>query len=90
MVWLSSILKSLASKILGGLSGPAGWLVGLLIDKLIQKLTGFVAEWWRKRQLKKVDDKLLKEYNEAVQQGSNLSREERRKIAERLLNRDSS
>lgn len=70
------------------LSGIGAWILKVLLDWL----KDLAFKWWTERTLRKEierkDAVLLKEYDDAVQRGVGMSREERRAIADRLLNRD--
>jgi hypothetical protein len=88
-------VTSFFTKLLTGagatLTGWAGWLVRLLIGSVLEliaeKYKAAREESARQAEIKAKDEALLKEYIDAVSKGEGLSREERRKIAERLLNR---
>lgn len=73
-------------------TGLVGWLIQLLVTQIIQtimeKYSAAKEEMNRVREIAKKDEKLLKEYENAVRHGHAITREERRKLAERLLNRD--
>lgn len=68
------------------MSSILAWLVKVILDWLAEKVFKIVEEQRIKAELAKKDAELLKRYNEAVSAGSTLSREERRRIAESLLN----
>jgi len=59
-----------------------------LISTGVTKLVDYVEEQRRLAEIKKKDEKLLKEYQDAVAKGAEMSREERRKLANDLLNRN--
>lgn len=84
-------MKLLIQKTLGALGGvlggSLGWAAQLIIPKIIGIFSNWIILWMREIELKKKDAELLKLYNEAVA-SEGLSREQRRKMAERLLNRD--
>lgn len=82
MPWLSGLLK----KVLGGLSGPAGWLVGLLIDKAIAKITSAFKTWWAKRARDKKDEKQEAVYNEEIKKPE-ATPEDIRQAGDDFLNR---
>lgn len=83
---LSGLLKSLGSKVLGGLSGPAGWLVGLLVEKAISFVTSLVKGYLARRERDKKDQQQEVIYNEEIKKpGATL--EEIRLAGDDFLNR---
>lgn len=82
---MQEILKSLALKMIGKVSGPVGWIIGLILDRVIGSVVRAVQLWLEKKKQEREDAEALKKYKESVAQGEAGSREERRRRAEDLL-----
>lgn len=85
-------MPAILLKILGLLLIPLkpvfGFFLGALFDWLKKTATDYFEERRRQAEVREKDERLLKEYLEAIKKPG-VSREERRRVAERLLNRDS-
>lgn len=62
------------------------WLVKAILDWIAEAVFSLYEERRLKAELEKKDAELLKQYEEIINAGDTLSRDERRRIAELLLN----
>lgn len=62
------------------------WLVKAILDWIAEMVFSLYEERRLKAELDKKDAELLKQYEEIINAGDTLSRDERRRIAEHLLN----
>ena len=76
------LLKTIGVKI----GGVGAWLLGLLVEYAYRKVVDAIEQKRLESEIKKQDQILYEEYRTKVASGT-LSREERRNLALRLLNR---
>lgn len=62
------------------------WLLQVIMSWLAERVFKWFEERQLRKELEKKDAELLKKYDEVVNAGETLSREERRRLAEHFLN----
>jgi len=87
--WILSLITKAGIK----LSGPVGWLVSLILDRVLiwvgqglKKLYSSVKEYFRRKQQEKVDHENEERYNQTVGEGSAPTQEELEDATSDLLN----
>lgn len=83
---MAGVILGLLSRVIGPLKGVLGWLVSLVLDKVIRRVVQSVDNWWKDRQRAEQDGRDVQRHNENVQAGEATSREERRNGAGNVLN----